>query len=121
MSGVYIVIAPDGNQRRLKEPKKGRQLDMLQQLVGSPVRKAYVERVRVTFEGRVRDAYVDEDGIMKQLPVNNHATRLLAKPFDRNRQVLWGTMVIWVPDPKPNGGKRREQPGTPLPLVERGV
>lgn len=100
MSGVYVVVAPDGNQRRLKEPKKGRQLHVLQFLAGTPVVKAYVERVRVRFEGKVRDGYVDEDGIQKRLPVNNHATRLLAKPFDPKRQTLYGNLVIWVPDPR---------------------
>lgn len=61
----------------------------------------YIERVQVRFENKIRDAYVDEDGKPRGMPLNPHATKMLTVRYFG--QTLCGKMVIWIPDPKPMG------------------
>jgi hypothetical protein len=92
-SGTLVTINPDGSrseQRLTKSPT----LEQLQKQVGG-----YIERVRVRADGRVRDAYVNEDGLMQGLPINRHAGAMLAKPFVGLSIV--GPLTYFVPDPKP--------------------
>jgi hypothetical protein len=70
---------------------KGWQLEEMQKHVGG-----YIERVRVRFEGRVRDAYVNEDGMAEELPVNREGTAMLTEQYRGN--VLLGNVAIWVPE-----------------------
>lgn len=93
--GKLITVRPDGTRKEARLSHKPT-LEELQAEVGG-----YIERVRVRIEGRVRDAFVNEDGIAENLPVNRPAMGLLAPPFDANVNVLLGNLVAWVPDPKP--------------------
>lgn len=94
-SGKLVIIPPSGvrsDQVLTDKPE----LHQLQAAVGG-----YIERVRVRVDGRVRDGFVNEDGIAEGLPVNRPAMDLLAPPFDKRVNVLLGNLVVWVPDPKP--------------------
>lgn len=98
--GTLTTIKPDGTRTAQRfETTKGAALSDLQAAVGG-----YIERVRVRFNGRVRDAYVNEDGYAKGLLVNRPATALLAEPFIG--VTLLGSVAIWEPDAK--AAKKRE-------------
>lgn len=87
MSGTLFVMSPDGRVTEERWEQTGYpKLEVMQRLVGG-----YIERVRVSWQGRKRDAYVDEDGLAKQLPPNFNATRLCG-------MFIVGSIVIWVPD-----------------------
>lgn len=88
MSGHIIAIHPDGTKIDTAWPRKGPpDLKTLQAQVGG-----YIEHVKVRYEGKVRTAYVDEEGIIKCLPLNWRAVEEL-------RVVFYGPLVIWIPDP----------------------
>lgn len=92
--GTLTTIKPDGTRTAQRfETTKGAALSDLQAAVGG-----YIERVRVRFNGRVRDAYVNEDGYAKGLLVNRPAMALLAEPFIG--ATLLGSVAIWEPDAK---------------------
>jgi hypothetical protein len=97
MSGRLISISPTGIVVEIHtKPKKGESslpYEECRQMVGG-----FLERVQVRFEGRVRDAYVDEDGISKGLMKNVFATVKLTELWKGN--TLYGPCVVWVPDPK---------------------
>lgn len=95
-SGTLVVIKPDGTQTEAR--LSGRDvptLEALQAAVGG-----YIERVRVRFQGRVRDGYVNEEGALNGLPNNKRATALLANPTLTVTGFLQGNLAVWVPDPK---------------------
>jgi hypothetical protein len=93
-TGELIVIKPNEvpETYRLDGPPS---LDVLQRHVNG-----YIERVRVRCLGKVRDAYVNEEGLLYQMPFNPRATSMLAPPFAGNTMIV-GNLVVWVPDPKP--------------------
>lgn len=95
--GTLTTIAPDGRHtaQRFETSAKvsGPGLSALQAAVGG-----YIERVRVRFNGRVRDAYVNEDGYSKGLLVNRPAMAILAEPFQG--ATIVGNLAVWEPDPK---------------------
>jgi hypothetical protein len=94
-TGTLVTIQPDGTVKRERiEKKKGAELQDLQKAVGG-----YIERVRVKFEGRTRDAYVNEDGFGHRLAFNRTATALLAPPYKGSTSLV-GPLAIWIPDPK---------------------
>jgi len=95
MSGKLVVIKPDGSTIEHRIESKRPTLEILKELV-----QGWVERVRVRWEGKVRDAYVDEEGLIKGLQSNRKAIQLLAPPFDPEMVTIVGTLVIWVPDSK---------------------
>jgi hypothetical protein len=93
MSGTFIVIPPVGKERSIRhEKKKTPNLDIPQKEC-----EGYVERVKVRYEGKLRDAFVDEDGYAHRRLLNIRATRLLTPAYGGTTIV--GTMVVWVPDP----------------------
>ena len=79
-------------------------LEQLQKLVGG-----YIERIRVRFDGRVRDAYVDEEFCYKHPEVHHRVMEALAPPFSPTFNVIMGPAVIWVPDPKVKKPKKEAQ------------
>lgn len=91
--GKLVIIEPNGNRLNVGYPDKP-SLKNLQDAVGG-----YIERVRVRVDGRVRDGYVNEDGIAQELPVNFPAMQLLAPPFDQRVNTLLGNLAVWIPDP----------------------
>lgn len=97
MSGQLLRIDVDGTLTKEVVTGKGPDLATLQRLVGG-----YIERIKVRWNGRLRDGYVDEDGISK-FPhrINKEACRLAAGAH--GGEVKWrlvGPIVIWVPDAK---------------------
>lgn len=95
-SGTLVVIKPDGTRTEARfSGRDAPGLDALQAAVGG-----YIERVRVRFQGRVRDAYINEEGALNGLPNNKHATALLANPVLTVTGYLQGNLAVWVPDPK---------------------
>jgi hypothetical protein len=93
-TGKLTSILPNGERiEQLITSAKGPSLATLQAAVGG-----YIERVKVRFNGRVRDGYVNEEGIAKGLPSNSVATDMLTDIYVGT--VLFGTLAIWEPDPK---------------------
>jgi hypothetical protein len=95
MSGVYHVLTPNGEH--LLFPSKARTPDyeVLREHVGG-----YLERIQIKFEGRVRYAYVDEEGLIKGLPTNYQVMRILAGHFAGYRAPIVGNAVVWIPEPR---------------------
>ena len=103
MGGKLVVIQPNGISHIITILDKSWKLEKVQELVGG-----YIEQVKVRYEGKVRDAYVNEDGISQGLQFNQEATDLylgyLKGSELRYLPQIVGTMVIWIPNPK----KRKE-------------
>lgn len=90
MSGRIITIDPNGVETTIPVSRRGGPaLETLQAAVGG-----YIETVKVRYDGRIRDAYVNEDGIALQLPYNERASALSV------HHTLFGTLAIWIPTPK---------------------
>jgi len=94
--GTLAIIAPDGavTMQRV-ETAKGPSLEVLQAAVGG-----YIERVRVRWFGRVRDAYVNEEGLIKGLNLNSSATAILDGAFKNSGNSIVGPCAVWIPDAK---------------------
>src|ERR1044071_7231476 len=95
--GTIVIIKPDGSEERQRvESSKGWELETMQKAVGG-----LIERVKVRWEGRVRDAFVNEEGaITEGFDYNNKATHILALPFSPLSTRLYGNLAIWIPDAK---------------------
>lgn len=104
MSGLLWIIRPDGTEYSLAVESSRPPLDLLQREVGG-----FIERVRVRWKGRLREAFVDEDGVAKRLALNRKS-----REIDEYGRTLMGPLVIWIPDPAgvpPGGGQApREEP-----------
>ena len=95
MSGQLKIIYPGGHtSTQIWAGKSQPPLKMLQDAV-----EGYIERVKVRFEGRVRDAYVNEDGISKGFQVNPQACRLVSGTIFEGSTIV-GPLAIWIPDAK---------------------
>lgn len=106
MSGKLIVIRPDGTETEESWMKSGTpNWETLKRLVGG-----YIERIRVRYDGKVRDAYVNEDGLSERLEVNYHAMHILAPPFSASHNTIVGPVVIWLPNPTTRKGPKRIAP-----------
>lgn len=93
MSGLLIKVNPDGTRVEEVWGKRGPpNWETLKRLVGG-----YIEMVQVRYEGRLRDAYVNEDGFGERLPYNPHGTALLGGRFEGTGTTIVGPLVIWVP------------------------
>jgi hypothetical protein len=66
------LIEPDGTESLHAYEREEPSLEMLQGLVGG-----YVEPIVVLYEGKRKQAFMDEDGLMKKLPPNPKATLLV--------------------------------------------
>ena len=102
MSGRIITLRVDGTVYSIDVPKKRPGLELLQREVGG-----YIEPVKVRWEGRLREAYVDEDGFAKRLSVNPRSSSI-----DQWGRELLGPIVIWIPTPKPPAGGPPKIPST---------
>jgi hypothetical protein len=90
MPGVLVKITPEGTESYHEVKEKRPSLEQLQMLVGG-----YVELVKAKWEGRMREAYVDEEGLLKPNPIRNRVgAKLTSVPH------LVGNLVIWVPNVK---------------------
>lgn len=89
--GYLHVINPDGHN--VATYHKELKLKDLQDAVGG-----YIEHVQVKFNNHICDAYVNEDGITKDLPPNRNATAMLSKRYALSGGGILGPMAIWVPE-----------------------
>lgn len=85
-----VVIAPDGTKTEVPCRDQGPLLEQLHDAVGG-----YIELYHVNYEGKVRRAYVCEDGKRKRMAPNQHATALLVNQSLRGLP-LCGNMAIEV-------------------------
>jgi len=100
MSGKLVKIDCFGKQSITKIEHSGPPTwDELNKEIGG-----YIERVRVKYEGKMRDAYVDEEGLLKDLPYNPIASKLVSNSYSTKPSgyvaYIVGPLVIWVPEPK---------------------
>ena len=87
------LIKPDGSETEVhaaKGPGKRFTLQELQAAVDG-----YIEGVYVTWEGKRRRAYVNEEGLINGLPVNRTATAILRPEYMGN--VITGNMIVMLP------------------------
>ena len=96
MKGVLLVIEPTGKKTRYKfneEPS----LQTLQSHVGG-----YIQLCMVNLEGKWREGFVDEDGIMKARLPNHEFRRMVVDSYPQenvdNCQMFYGTAAIWIPE-----------------------
>jgi hypothetical protein len=96
VSGKLVVIFPDETRaEEIHFIEKKPTLEDLQHHVGG-----YIERIKVDYEGKVRDGYVDEEGLLKLLPINHRAMEMDTMKLYRGGMPLVGPLVIWVPNKK---------------------
>ena len=94
--GTLVRIAPDGEITEHRcEKSTGFEYPMMRDLVGG-----YIERVKVRYNGVLRDCYVDEEGLIKRLEYNPAITGMLDGAFKNYTGTIHGPGVIWVPDKK---------------------
>jgi len=94
--GILIKIVP-GNIKvfeafefGLRDPS----LEEMQEILGG-----YLEPITVSFAGKERQAYIDEEGIMKELAPNYKATLIMSnKSINVVRNCVLGSMIIWIPN-----------------------
>jgi hypothetical protein len=97
MPGTLIVIYPDKERHTERWEGKGQPpLEVLQRLVDG-----YIEPITAIWDNRKRRAYVDEDGIPKNLMPNWTAMRLLPR---ETPHFIVGPMVIVINDQKGDDG-----------------
>lgn len=93
MKGILLIIEPQGKKIRYKfdnEPS----LTQLQSFVGG-----YIERVRVKVDGKWRDAFLDEEGMMKGRMVNIEFRKMMVDSYERDDvQMFVGPVAIWLPN-----------------------
>lgn len=94
--GKLVRVSALGEMTETRiEDRNGPGHTILNTLVGG-----YFERIRVRYEGKIRDAYVDEEGLLKGLPVNSWVHDKLDGVFKGYSAPIAGPVVIWVPDAK---------------------
>lgn len=93
MSGKLVLLQTDGTVATFDIPTKEPELSVLQKLIGG-----WIERVTVFWEGRICDAYVDEEGKLKNLPFNDMASTARVNAHGDSVDVIVGRMAIWLPE-----------------------
>lgn len=94
--GTIVVVKPTGEYIHLPADKK---LDL--RLIYMAIGASTVERIKVRYEGRVRDAYLDEEGIMNGKRPNPEIKKLAEAYYGRPCQTFLGSAAIWIPEPAP--------------------
>lgn len=94
MSGKLVVIYPNGTKEEESYEGDEPSLETLQGHVGG-----YIESYpgMVTYEGRLCVAYINEEGLLNDLPYNPHASKLAR--IGQGPGIV-GNMVIIVPEMK---------------------
>jgi hypothetical protein len=97
-----VVIKPTGEEVVLPADDK---LDL--RLMYLAIGCTTVERIKVRYEGKVRDCYVDEEGWLPPQKRPNPALKRLAEAYyGAPCQELAGSGAIWIPTPR----KKHEDP-----------
>lgn len=97
------IIPPSGEIKIERIPRGSKELKVLQEHVGG-----YIEIVRVKYNGRMYQAYVNEDGRSLELAENLRATKAFRDAGNAPAMALYevevvdcilGTMVICLENP----------------------
>ena len=103
MSGRLITINTDGTKHQVLVTSKRPTYEQFKTAVGG-----YIELIPdggIRYEGRKREAYCNETGLIDGLPLNPEATKLWKATYPANAMfryepALHGPVAIWIPDPK---------------------
>lgn len=88
------VIKTDGTiDVIVLEKGKKESLEMLQKLVGG-----LIQGVRVLYMGKIRDAWVNEEGLIYSLPINHKASCFFQAAYDSDEIGLVGDVVVVIPN-----------------------
>jgi len=97
-----VIIKPGETVTALHESRRWNKAgqpdyEVLREAIGG----GWIELIKVRYDGRLRDAYVDEEGLLKKQVPNDAATIICV-----NRHFIVGLMAVWIPDavqkrPKP--------------------
>jgi len=90
-----IVVKPSGEYITLPADNK---LDL--RLIGLAIGAGVVERVQVRYEGRIRDCWLDEEGLLKGRQLNPEVKRLAEARYGVPCQDFAGPGAIWIPTPR---------------------
>ena len=97
--GTYVVIQPDGTVSKVPGGAKF-DIQKAYELIGCRT----VERTDVQYEGRARDCWLDEEGLLCHQPQWNPHVRQLSVEYWGKRgvpaasiQSFAGVGVIWLP------------------------
>lgn len=90
-----VVVKPTGETITLPADDK---LDL--RLMYLALRCSTVERIKVRYDGRVRDCYVDEEGAIKGRAINPKLRELAQGYYGPGIQQFSGPGAIWVPTPR---------------------
>jgi hypothetical protein len=93
MPGILVKIQSDGTVENIPVKEKSPPLGLLQVHVGG-----YIEGIKVMYEGKTRTAYVNDEGLLRGLPINRLATEAAQAYYQRPISPIVGTMVIWMPN-----------------------
>ena len=92
--GTLVVLKVDGTKEALRVPGELK-VEQLQKLVGG-----WVEPVRIKYEGRMRTAFVNENGKLLGLKPNFRATCCFkAANIIPTSDFIVGNMAVWLPTP----------------------
>lgn len=89
--GVMVLIGTDGKET-YHEAKKF-DIHKAYDLIGCSL----VQPIKVRYEGRVREAWLDEEGFWNQDEQNPKIKRMAEDYYGRECQVFMGPAVVWVP------------------------
>lgn len=96
MPGQLVIVSPANTIAIVIIEKGGPSLEQLQTAVGG-----YIELVKVRYQGRIREAYVNEEGLLKGMPINQKASGWYQDAHTGETcNPLVGNIAIWVPTPK---------------------
>lgn len=97
MSGQLHIYTPDGTHTAMPISTKRPALEVMQEAVGG-----LIVPVKVRYAGRIREAYVNDEGLIYNMCVNLLAMKFAKDALPDNSAVplLVGNMCIWIPDPK---------------------
>lgn len=92
--GTLHIVYPNGVIGRRDVPKL--EIKDLYEIIGCDC----VERTKVQYEGRARDCYLDEEGLLRGKTLNPKVRELSEAYWKRPCQEFAGVGVIWVPTPR---------------------
>lgn len=93
--GTIVVVKPTGEYIHLPADKK---LDL--RLIYLAIGASTVERIKVRYEGKVRDCYMDEEGFLNGKRPNAEIRKLAEAYYGVPCQTFVGSGAIWIPTPK---------------------
>ena len=89
--GTMVLLKTDGTEEHIESKKLD--LHKMYDLIGCSI----VERVKVRYEGKVRDCYLDEEGLYHQTAPNPAVKKMAEDYYGAPCQIFMGNAVIWIP------------------------